>query len=142
VKRHPALVPLSHDHHHALVEARRLRRAAAADSEARASASAAFLHFFASNTVPHFREEEESLFPLLLEGGAPPPELLVEALLDHQRLHGLRARLEREPEDAATMVALADLLERHVRLEERQLFPLIEAAASDAGLERATRRRG
>jgi hypothetical protein len=29
MKRHPALVPLSHDHHQALVEARRLRRAPA-----------------------------------------------------------------------------------------------------------------
>jgi hypothetical protein len=28
MKRHAALVPLSHDHHHALVEARRLRHAA------------------------------------------------------------------------------------------------------------------
>ena len=28
MKRHPALIPLSHDHHRALVEARRLRQAA------------------------------------------------------------------------------------------------------------------
>jgi hypothetical protein len=33
MKRHPALVALSHDHDRALVEARRLRRAAAADNE-------------------------------------------------------------------------------------------------------------
>ena len=28
MKRHPALIPLSHDHHHALAAARRLRLAA------------------------------------------------------------------------------------------------------------------
>jgi hypothetical protein len=56
MKRHPALVPLSHDHHHALVEARRLRRAA--DSPESAAAAAAFLRFFAYETVRHFCEAE------------------------------------------------------------------------------------
>jgi Hemerythrin HHE cation binding domain len=65
MKRHPALVPLSHDHHHALVEARRLRQAA--DAPDAAAAAAAFLRFFAQETVPHFREEEELLFPSVIE---------------------------------------------------------------------------
>jgi hypothetical protein len=77
MKRHPALIPLSHDHHHALVEARRLRRAA--DTPKSAAVARAFLRFFAGETVGHFRDEEELLFPRLVEFDAAR-ELLVQAL--------------------------------------------------------------
>jgi quercetin dioxygenase-like cupin family protein len=139
VKRHPALIPLSHDHHHALVEARRLRRSAeeAADP---ADAAEAFAAFFAGVTVPHFREEEEQLFPLVA-GSEEAAPLVVQALVDHQRLHALAAQLGSADDHRATMVELADLLEEHVRREERELFPLIERLAGaqleehDAGRE-------
>jgi len=127
MKRHPALVPLSHDHQHALVEARRLRRAA--DAPEATGAATAFLRFFAEETVPHFREEEELLFPSFIEF-EEARELIVQALLEHQRLHALTARLQQlvtagaQVEDV--MRELGELLQAHVRLEERQLFPLIE----------------
>jgi quercetin dioxygenase-like cupin family protein len=128
MERHPALIPLSHDHHHALVEARRLRRSAEAKADP-AAAAEAFAAFFASETVPHFREEEEQLFPLVADSEEAAP-LVVQALLDHQRLHALAARLASQDGLRATMVELADLLEAHVRLEERELFPLIERLAA------------
>lgn len=129
MKRHPALVHLSHDHHHALVEARRLRRAAGGTDAA--AAATAFTSFFADVTVPHFREEEELLFPLAAWSEEARPHI-VQALLDHQQLHALTARL-RDPSEAlpATMTAVADLLEQHVRREERVLFPLLEQIAAD-----------
>lgn len=131
MKRHPALQALSHDHHHALVAARRLRKAADAEG-ARETAIESFTAFFEEVTVPHFREEEETLFPLVIEDGEARP-LVGQALLDHQQLRALVARL-----DGETMTATADLLERHVRLEERELFPLIEHRAA-ADLERRAR---
>ncbi|HET7128870.1 MAG TPA: hemerythrin domain-containing protein [Gaiellaceae bacterium] len=129
MKRHPALVHLSHDHHHALVQARKLKRAAS-DPD-RAAAASAFATFFADVTVSHFREEEESLFPLAAWSEEARP-LVVQALLDHQRLHALVAQLDRPEERGSTMVELADLLEQHVRREERELFPLLERIAVDA----------
>ena len=130
MKRHPALIPLSHDHHHALVEARRLRRAAEQGEEL-ATGAEAFLRFFRTSTVPHFREEEELLFPLVAGVDEAQP-LVVEALLDHQQLHARAARLEAGDELRATMRELDERLEAHVRLEERQLFPLIERLAAPA----------
>ena len=58
MKRHPALVPLSHDHHHGLVQARRLRRAAdEADPERRLATAGEFVGFFAREGSEHFRED-------------------------------------------------------------------------------------
>ena len=142
MRRHASLVALSHDHHRALVEARRLRRAAAADEDPTA-AVASFLRFFYAVTVPHFREEEETLFPLVVDSDAARP-LLVEALLDHQRLHALAAALA-GPADARRMREMGERLEAHVRLEERQFFPLIERQARaelDRGLDHAETTRG
>ena len=130
MKRLQALIPLSHDHHHALVEARRLRRAADRDDDP-SGAAAAFVRFFRTSSVPHFREEEEALFPLVIDV-EEARALLVQALLDHQYLHALVAALEAGRDVRATMRELGERLEAHVRLEERQLFPLIERVASAA----------
>jgi mannose-6-phosphate isomerase-like protein (cupin superfamily) len=127
MKRHPALVPLSHDHHHSLVQARRLRTGAGGpDSEA---VAAAFVGFFSQESVRHFRDEEELFFPALVESDEAR-EPLIRALLEHQRLHALVGRLAGQLEgraaDPMLMRELAELLEEHIRFEERQLFPLLE----------------
>lgn len=136
MKRHPALVPLSHDHHHGLVEARRLRRAAEADAAGRREAAQAFGRFFARETRRHFQEEEEALFPLLARPGAEPPALLLQALAEHALIRRLVRELTaaREPE-AGLLTAIGETLERHIRLEERELFPLVEQTVTEAELE-------
>lgn len=126
MKRHPALTPLSHDHHHALAAARRLRLAAdAGDASAEA---AAFARFFAEESVRHFRDEEERLFPLVAHSEEAQP-LVVRALLEHQQLHALARQLASG--ESGPMRELAELLEAHVRFEERELFPLIERLLGD-----------
>jgi hypothetical protein len=130
MKRHRALIPLSHDHHQALVAARRLRRAADAEEDP-ADAVAAFVRFFRTSSVPHFREEEETIFPLVIDNHEARP-LVVQALLDHQQLHALTAMLETADDVGATMHELGQLLEAHVRFEERTLFPLVERLVGDS----------
>ena len=126
MKRDPALKRLSHDHHHALVAARRLRLAAdGGDVHAEA---VSFLRFFREESVRHFREEEEQLFPLVVDHQEAQP-LVIQALLEHQQLHAVTARLATG--EMAAMADLALLLERHVRFEERELFPLIERLVGD-----------
>ena len=138
VKRHAALVPLAHDHHHALVEARRLSRSADGGEVVRRDAVERFLAFYAADTIEHFREEEERLFPLLVDHGDAATELLLRALLEHQRIHALVQRLREGvatgSADRATMRELGELLHAHIRLEERELFPLIETTVSEQAL--------
>lgn len=145
MKRHPSLVPLSHDHHHGLVQARRLRKAAAEPGPGEAART--FLRFFRAETLRHFREEEELLLPRAADA-EEAREPIVRTLLEHQRIHALVARLTWETEagepSAETMRALAELLEGHIRFEERELFPLLERLIPDLALAEAPelRRRG
>jgi hypothetical protein len=128
MQRHPALIPLSHDHHHALSMGRRLG-AAAGDPEA----ARAFATFFADDTTRHFREEEELVFPLL-----PPEHPLVQrAVGEHARLRALVAQLRRDLDapSGELMTRIATELEAHVRFEERELFEAVQAEAGAAELE-------
>lgn len=129
MKRHPALVPLSHDHHLTLVHARELRRAADADPEERRAAAGRFLRHFDPHVVRHFREEEEVVFPLL---PLQPPEL-DRVLVEHQRIRSLAGRLRSDPAPE-TLVQLGTLLEEHIRLEERIVFELVQEHAAAAEL--------
>jgi len=123
------------------VQAVRLRRAAAdGDASARLTAAREFVEFFRNNERVHLRDEEEELFPLLLRHVPSQPAPLREARVQHVQLEGFTRTLEigvaagiveREILDAA-----GDLLDAHIRLEERQLFPLIEQLVPDDELLR------
>src|SRR5438034_8155930 len=126
MKRHPALIPLSRDHHNGLVQALRLRRAAAdGDASARLAAARAFVAFFWNEERVHLRDEEEELFPLFLRHVTSQPAPLREARLQHVQLEGLARTLDIAVAagivDQETLAAAAELLHAHIRLEERQL---------------------
>jgi mannose-6-phosphate isomerase-like protein (cupin superfamily) len=101
----------------------------------RVAAARAFVAFFGAHVVNHFRREEETVFPLLVEADGESRTVLVQALLDHQRMHALTDRLAGELNaDAVSSQLLSEigsLLESHVRLEERRLFPLVEQLAGE-----------
>jgi hemerythrin-like domain-containing protein len=140
MKRHPALIPLSRDHHDGLVQAVRLRRAAAdGDASARLAAAREFVEFFRNERL-HLRDEEEELFPLLLRHVQSELAPLREARVQHLQLEGFARTLEiavaAGSVDRETLDAVGELLDAHVRLEERQLFPLIEELVPDDELRR------
>jgi hemerythrin-like domain-containing protein len=139
MKRDPALIGLSHDHHHALSRARKLRRAASADSAGALGEARAFLAFFEGETARHFELEEQFVFPLL---GAAHPDVQ-RALDDHRTIRTLVAALAAETENGAVtpehLVQLASLLEVHVRFEERELFAEVQRRTDPAVLERVGR---
>jgi hypothetical protein len=122
-KRAEALVPLSHDHHEALVAGMRLRRAAEATADAE---RAVFLHFWRERCAPHFRAEEEVLLPAFATYGDPYDPVVLRVLGDHVAIRERAARLERASATPAALHELGELLTAHVRLEERELFPLVE----------------
>lgn len=132
MKRSKALAPLSREHHVALEVALRLRRADESDA---AAVRAAFLDFFASEGEAHFSVEEGVLLPAVV-GVIPTADPDVARMLqEHAEIRRRAAELTRDADaSVATLLALGDLLDGHVRHEERVLFPRIEAALSDADL--------
>jgi hypothetical protein len=139
MKRDPALIGLSHDHHHALSRARKLRRAAGADSAEALVEARAFLAFFEGETARHFEQEEQFIFPLL--GPAHPD--VQRALDDHRTIRTLVAALAAETESGAVtpehLVELAVALEAHIRFEERELFEEVQRRTDPSILERVSR---
>jgi hemerythrin-like domain-containing protein len=134
VKRHGALEPLSRDHHHALVAAQQLRRA----SESTATdARDRFRDYWDQEGREHFREEEEILLPMCAPFVDPEHRLVLKVLSDHVRIRHLAG--EATASSAPPLSVLHDLghqLEQHVRLEERELFPLIERSLPEEQLAR------
>lgn len=127
MKRSEALQPLSRDHHQALAVALSLRRA---DAESAGAAAASFLEFWRSHGQAHFREEEEILLPAYAAHADAGHPLVARVLIDHVEIRERAQRLERVAPDAAPdeLNELGERLAEHVRVEERELFPLIEAA--------------
>ena len=138
MKRHPALVGLSDDHHHELVQARRLLAAAGVDADDRLEAGAAYVDAFFRDTVEHFRREEETVFPLYARQPTANAELLERVLCEHMELHGLaralRAEVAAGDVSGETLAELGALLRLHVRLEERELFEDLQRIVPPAQL--------
>jgi iron-sulfur cluster repair protein YtfE (RIC family) len=128
VPRHPSLVPLSHDHREALGLVFFLQHPAppgrptpmtpASTPESRRARA---LAFHDERLRPHLRAEEEALFPALRTRQA----LIATLIEEHRALERLRGAVAAAVGDDAVhaaLVAFAELLEAHVRREERELF--------------------
>ena len=100
---------------------------------------AAFIRtFFAEHLTPHFADEERALFPLVAEHVPSASPQIEDLLSDHRAMEGFARGFEHpDPVRITTQIAaFGDLLERHIRKEERELFPLFEAQAPAEVLER------
>ena len=133
LKRHPALEPLSRDHHHALVVAQRLKRA---DEATAREARDIFLEYWNHDGRHHFREEEDILLPACAGFMDTEQPLVAKVLTDHIQIRHLADQLEAQHPPLTILHALGRRLEQHIRREERELFPLIEQAMPDAELRR------
>ncbi len=143
MKRHPSLVPLSHDHHDILVIAQGLIRGRATaprsdwPTDRRAQADRV-LAFFTQTLQPHFAVEESDLFPLAARWLPARAELLNALRRDHDDLRGeiLALPTRSAAELAACLPALGARLETHVRTEERVLFQAMQQAVPGVDLDR------
>jgi iron-sulfur cluster repair protein YtfE (RIC family) len=131
MKRHPALVALSHDHPHVLVIAQQLRRAT---TDTATEIAGVFLAAWESEQKEHFRLEEELLLPAYAEHGDPGHPTVMRMLQDHMLIRRDATRLANEP-SLDLLHELGNRLADHVHLEERELFPLIEETIPEPELE-------
>jgi iron-sulfur cluster repair protein YtfE (RIC family) len=140
--RHSSLIPLSHDHHHGLALALRCRKQALGQLKPMGAAglrerTTEMLDFYYRNLIPHFRAEEEVLFPLLRSSAPQSAAIIDELTRQHEEIRRAIPRLEAGTGLAKLIFDLGDLLDRHIRKEERELFPLFERHVEEALAEAA-----
>lgn len=130
MKRAAALVPLSREHHEALVLARRACEPWRVESEP-AALCAKVLRRWDALIAAHLAREETHLLPALHEAGEHA------AAAEALRQHGvLREAIDLLRDgDLAALPAWGDAMREHVKWEERELFPLAERVLDLARLE-------
>lgn len=88
------------------------------------------------NLVAHFRAEEEALFPAIRTYLPQASALLDTLSTEHVEVRAQIEHLAQASPDEATLQtelkAFGDLFERHIRCEERELFPFYEAHIPEA----------
>lgn len=127
MKRHEALVQLSRDHHFGLLLCWKLKEGLKKDVSVERMSK--YIHlFYHQNLKPHFAEEEETIFLIL--GNSHP--LIKEAISQHREFEKMITDGFETPEQ---IKIFRDLLELHIRTEERQIFPVIEEKATEEQLQ-------
>ncbi|WNH08885.1 hemerythrin domain-containing protein [Thalassobellus suaedae] len=123
-RRHIALQPLSRDHHHGLLLSWKIRTGFSKNIEPKRIKAYADW-FFETHLIPHFEMEEAHVFTILNE----KDELIKRALADHRRLKRLFTKEIND--DAKTLSIIEEELDKHIRFEERVLFPEIQKVATE-----------
>jgi iron-sulfur cluster repair protein YtfE (RIC family) len=135
IKRHPAIVSFSKDHHFGLLLVWKIRQGLnkAVNPE---RISNYVLFFFKEDLENHFKEEEQLLFNKL----AIDDTLRKRAETDHRSIYKLIVAIEKNKADATLLNQLADELEKHIRFEERELFNHLQNNIKADDLEVIARR--
>lgn len=139
-RRDESIIPLSREHHYGLLLGLKLRRGFAhseRSAEWVAHRVSDVQAFFTGDLQDHFRAEEDVLFPALM-GVGEWTALTGELLGEHHLLRQLVEQMgvASDEERRRLLLEFADGLEKHIRREEDELFPLYERLADDA-LKRA-----
>ncbi|HVO81387.1 MAG TPA: hemerythrin domain-containing protein [Terriglobales bacterium] len=140
--RDKSLIPLSHQHQHALALCVRLDRAIQAGEVDLEAWQAEIVQMVDQEIAVHFAAEEKTIFPAAARFGEL--QVLVQELCaEHAVLRDLFARAASGALDSTGLRSLAEVLSGHIRKEERQLFEGMqgrmtpdELAAMGALLER------
>ncbi len=133
IKRSEALKALSKDHHFNLLLIWKIRQGLKLNVELLRIKNF-IAHFFNEQILHHFLEEESYLFCLLPED--EPLRLRVES--EHSAIKKIGAAISEENISENKIEEFANLLESHIRFEERTLFPYIEKNVSYEKLAKAS----
>ncbi len=137
IKRHVALYPLSHHHTNALHMALKLKRAGTEKSRITVKEISQDLDaFWNPDGRQHFREEEEVLLTAFAQYASVDRPEINEMLIEHVKIRALiDTLLTSEETNLSKMHDLGELLEAHIRKEERIIFPMIEQALPEEKLQ-------
>ncbi len=135
------LIPLSHQHQHALAMCVRLDRALTKGDPDLNAWQEEMVRIWEGEIRFHFEAEEKVLFPAARKYASLRP-LVKQLLSEHATLRDFFARAKTQRLDATALKTFGETLSQHIRTEERQLFeecqrhmPAGEIARAGAALE-------
>jgi hemerythrin-like domain-containing protein len=134
MKRHDQLKTLSWEHHDGLVVAFRLQQGLKNGISLKILKKY-ILHVWNTALRHHFWQEEEIINPHL-EQSKQGLQIKKQMMADHHAFRGLIDDLEQNSARTDQIGEFADILNRHIRFEERQLFPFVETNTSQTELEK------
>jgi len=129
IKRDKALHILSHDHHHGLILAQLIKKGSPQyknlpnTTEGKKDYS---IKFYYDELIKHFTDEEKILFPVVNGKDDGIDELIEEIKTEHKNIKQLINWLESDEDVENTLDQLGNMLESHIRKEERVLFMKIQ----------------
>lgn len=132
--RDPSLIPLSHQHQHALALCVRIERAQVDDEADLQAWRREIDQIFIQEIQHHFAAEEAFLFPRAVEFGALTA-LVDELKAEHQSLRSDFAEAGAGTLDEHRLRDFARRLSGHIRKEERQLFEELQKLLSSEELK-------
>lgn len=121
IKRNPAIVQFSREHHYGLLLVWKIRQGLRlAVAPERIGRYVTFA--FGIELEPHFQAEEN----LLLNRLPGDNDLKIQTEEEHRLLREQAGRLRETPDDAHLLETFAQTLENHIRFEERTLFNYLQ----------------
>jgi hemerythrin-like domain-containing protein len=130
------LIPLSHQHQHALALCVRIERASPISEASVGAWQAEIARLFQDEIGIHFQAEEKVLFPAAREYPQMVP-LVDQLLREHADLRGRFAWAIAQKMSGLDISELAAHLAAHIRTEERQLFEALQKLMSPQELAAA-----
>ncbi len=127
LKRHSTLQPLSREHHHGLQLCWKIRTGFKKQVEPERIKKYADW-FYVNHLLPHFEIEEKYIFPILDKDN----DLIKRALSEHLKI---RCLFQAGTELYKNLNSIAEMLESHIRFEERVLFNEIQSVATNDRLQ-------
>jgi len=138
MKRDPALVPLSRQHHDGLALGVYVRRGLRGSdpqwtlAALRDQALTLWEHEYSG----HFAVEERFVFPVARKS-IPDPSLVDALLADHEELRSCFSLLQRRPPEQCRdlLLQIRKRLVKHIRREERELFEALQASLDEGAMK-------
>ncbi|WFB63326.1 hemerythrin domain-containing protein [Sphingobacterium sp. WM] len=120
--RHPALIPLSKEHHYSLLLCWKIRRGLELGIDPKRIKDY-LVRSWEKQLSYHFYIEENYVFTIISQDD----KLIKKALLDHKTIKKL---ILSGPCTIKALNRIEEKLEAHIRMEERKLFPIIQQIAT------------
>jgi iron-sulfur cluster repair protein YtfE (RIC family) len=139
MKRHESLYKLSHEHHRGLLLAQLIKKNAPRYRGLPNTLKGKVeytINFYKNDLIKHFRAEEKILFQAVQAKNQEIDSLFEEIFNEHNLIRDLVLSLNEGSNHKDTLDKLGNLLTKHIRKEERLLFPMIEEALTGAELKK------